>query len=119
MSIYTKAFWKDAGERSFWTFIQVFGATLGTYVAAGNGLFDMPWGHIVSIVGAATLFAVLKAMAANRVNPETGASTGTSVPRGSVAAVENVKVEGDYTAEEAAPYPEGTPVDVIPDLDRH
>ena len=114
MSIYTKDFWRDLGERVVATFGQVGAGALVAAVGAGQGLFDLDWQAAVSIVGIAVLLAIFKGLAAVRVNPDTGASFGTAVPKARVAAVEEDHV-GEYVAEEASPYPTGTPVDVLPE----
>lgn len=119
MKAYNKDFWRDLGERTLATFGQVAAAFLAAAIADGQGLLEVNWTTAISVISIATLLAFFKGIGAAKVNPETGASLGTAIPRGHVAAVENVNVAGDYTAEEAAPYPEGTPVDVVPDMDRH
>ena len=117
MSIYTSDFWRDLGERVVSTFGQVGAGVLVAAVAAGQGLFDLDWKAGVSVIGIAVLLAVFKGLAAVNLNPDSGASLGTAVPKGHVAAVEAIENEGEYIAEEASPYPEGTPVDVIPEGD--
>lgn len=120
-SIYTKDFWRDAGERAISTFGQTAAAFLAAAIAAvlaGTAIFDFDWETAIFVVIAATLGSVLKALAAVSNNPETGASFGTTIPKGAVAAVEE-GLTGQFVAEEAAPYAEGTPVEVIPDPDQH
>ena len=100
--------------------IATFAETLGAILAAGGfGLLDADWVGALSAAAMATLLAVLKAFAALGVGGETGASFGTAIPKGAVAAVETNAFGGKYEAEEAAPYREGTPVDVVPDADAH
>jgi len=120
MSIYTKDFWRDLGERSVSTFGQVAATFLAAAIAdalAGGNILEYDWTLAVFVIAGSTLLAVLKGLGAAKANPETGASLGTAIPKGHVAAVERVDVEGAYEAEEAAPYEEGTPVDVVPDFD--
>lgn len=112
MSIYTKAFWKDAGERAVWTFAQTLGALLTVVVVEGGGLGAVDWQTVLSTAALAAIYAIVKALGVGRANPETGASTGTTIPRADVAAVETDQA-GEYSAEEASPFPEGTPVDVV------
>ena len=114
MSIYTKGFWMDAGERALWTFAQSLGAILTVDVVAGAGFFEVNWASALSVSLLATVYALIKALGLGAASPESGASLGTSVPKGSVAAIED-EYEGQYKADEAAPYAEGTPVDVIPE----
>ena len=115
MTIFTRGFYKDLAERAIATFAQAFAAIL---IAGGTGLIDADWIGSLSAAGMATLLAVLKAFAAAGLGDgETGASFGTSIPKASVAAVETAADTGRYEAEQAAPYAEGTPVDVIPDVD--
>lgn len=114
--MYTTGFYKDMLERTISTFAQAFIAYAGTGVV---GVLEFDWATAFSLAAMAAVLAVFKAFAFGAANPETGASVGTAVPRGTVAAVEEPKVEGSYVAEEAAPYSEGTPVDVVPDADRN
>lgn len=118
MSIYTAGFWKDAGERAVWTFAQSLGALLTVDVLAGAGFFEVDWTAALSVALLATVYALIKALGAGAARPETGASTGTAIPKAEVAAVE-VEREGEYVAEEASPFPTGTPVDVISDAQPH
>lgn len=120
-SIYTKAFWQDLFERSISTFGQVAAGFLAAAIAAvvaGTPILEFDWTTAVFVILASTLGAVLKGIAAVRANPESGASFGTAIPKGQVAAVEDVEIPGQFVAEEAAPYAEGTPVEVVPDADQ-
>ena len=114
--MYTAGFYKDMLERTVSTFAQAFIAYAGT---GAVGVFEFDWLAAFSIAAMAAVLAIFKAFAVGAANPETGASLGTAVPRGSVAAVEEANVEGSYVADEAAPYAEGTPVAVVPDSDRN
>lgn len=112
--IFTQEFWKDMVERVIATFAQALGAIL---IGAGTGLLDTDWVGAASVAGMAALLAVLKSLGAFASNHETGASFGTAIPKGNVAAVESKDVAGKYEAEEASALPEGTPVDVVPEED--
>lgn len=109
IAIFTKGFYKDLAERAIATFAETLGAILA---AGGFGLLDADWLGAISAAGMATLLAILKAFAAAGLNSETGASFGTAIPKSVVAAVET-DYNGQYEAEEAAPFEEGTPVDVV------
>lgn len=98
-------------ERAIATFAQALGAILA---AGGFGLIDADWIGAISAAGMATLLAVLKSFAAAGLNSETGASFGTAIPKPAVAAVET-DYDGQYEAEEASPFEEGTPVDIVPE----
>lgn len=116
--MYTVGFWKDLGERTVATFAQALVAIFTVLAVEGGGLLDVDWVLAFSVSGLAALLAVLKGLAASAGgNVETGASFGTAIPKGSVAAVETEHA-GAYHAEEAAPYPDGTPVDVTLDHDQ-
>lgn len=99
-------------ERTVATAAQAALAYLST-VATGQ-FTDVDFTSLASLVGFAALFAVIKAFGAGAMNNTTGASFGTAVPKDTVAAVE-AEMEGEYAAEAAAPYDEGTPVDVVPE----
>lgn len=118
MSMFTKGFWQDAAERAAWTFAQTLGALLTVDVVAGAGFFEVDWRAALSVALLAMVYAVVKAVGAGASKPDTGASTGTAIPRQSVAAVE-ADHEGMYEAEEASPYADGTPVDVVPEHNDH
>ena len=64
MSIWTKAFWKDAAERVVATAAQVAVAMLS---ADGMGVLDVAWTQTGSVVALAALLAFFKALAASRV----------------------------------------------------
>lgn len=117
MSIYTKDFWRDLSERVVSTFGQVAGGVLAAAlaaVAAGANFADYDWSTGLFIIVITTVLAFLKGLGASAANPDTGASFGTAIPKGQVAAAESpANAQGEYVAEEASPYPEGTPVDVV------
>lgn len=119
-SIYTSGFWKDLGERSVSTFAQVAGGFVAAAIASsleGQSFLEFDWTTAAFVILASTLLAVLKGVGAVNVSPDSGASLGTAVPKERVAAVEQGHT-GQYVAEEAAPYAEGTPVEVVPDFDQ-
>lgn len=114
IKIFTQGFYKDLFERTISTFAQVLGAVL---LADGTGILEVDWVSALSVSAMAALLAVLKGFAASAANSETGASFGTAFPKTAVAAIETKNGEGHYTAEVAAPYAEGTPVDIVADQD--
>lgn len=74
-TLYTKLFWKDAGERAAWTFAQVVVSIVGLFVPAVSlsstsdlqagvlfTLTTLPWVLLAGLGGAA--FSVLKSMVA-------------------------------------------------------
>ena len=65
MSIYTRAsFWTGLVERSISTFAQVLVGAIGVAIANGAGIVDINWKSAASVAAAATVLAVLKAIAA-------------------------------------------------------
>lgn len=77
-AIFTAGFWKDTTDRTIRTAAQ---AALGLLGADGLGWVDVDFGQVASVSGLAALAAVLFCVAAGTASPETGASTGTTVPR--------------------------------------
>jgi len=65
MTIFTRAFWRYAGERAIKTFAQVLLAslTVGDAVPMA-GIEEMPWLAALSIAAAATLISVLTSITA-------------------------------------------------------
>lgn len=116
IKIFTTGFYKDLFERTVFTFAQALGAVL---LVGGDSLVGVDWTNALAVAGMAALLAVLKGFAAGAAGTETGASFGTTVPKPTVAAVEDQENAGQYTAEEASPLPEGTPVDVVPEENQH
>ena len=82
-SIFRRAFWADALDRTVRTFAQALAAFLVANVA---GLIGTDWGQALSVSGLAALVALLTSIAFGAVDPETGASSGTTVPRDDVPA---------------------------------
>lgn len=109
--MFTKDFWIDLTERSIATFAQTLAALL---IAAGTGILDTEWQSVLSVALMAGLLAVLKAIGANAYDEKTGGSMGTTIPKGTVAAVEEAKSPSGYVAEEASTIDEGEPVEVEP-----
>lgn len=81
MTMWSRGFWADLGERALSTFAQSLVASL-LLIGAGtqSGLVDVDWVQALSIAGAATLLSVLKGIGANYVEPKTGASLNTGSP---------------------------------------
>lgn len=74
MNLYaSKSFWSGLLERSIATFAQVIVGVIGVAIADGAGIVDIDWKSAVSVAGAATVLAVLKAFA-------TPAETDRAVP---------------------------------------
>jgi hypothetical protein len=71
VAVWTKYFWKDAAERAVATAAQSAVAVLG---ADGLNLFDVNALDVLSVAGLAGLLAVLKAIAASRLNDPQSAS---------------------------------------------
>ena len=74
MTIFTKAFWRDALERALWTFAQVFVSIAGVFIPAivitnqetletgvSLALQVLPWIALASLGGA--LFSIIKTIA--------------------------------------------------------
>lgn len=129
MKIWTKAFWKDAVERIGSTAFQVVGGAL--IAAAGFGVLD-DWSFWKPVLWTLVL-ALVKVLAAGFINPNTGASLGTTNPTDIVKAVvtqkdivldgdrmgpgmpdEVVAKAGDTVAGPAAIQDNNTPVEVVP-----
>jgi hypothetical protein len=94
VKIWTKAFWKDAVERIGSTAFQVVGGAI--IAAAGFGVLD-DWSFWKPVLWTLVL-ALAKVLAAGFINPNTGASFGTTNPAGIVKAIETQKdivLEGD------------------------
>jgi len=94
MKIWTKAFWKDAGERVSSTFVQVVGGAI--IAAAGFGSLD-EWSFWEPLLWA-TVIATAKVLVAGVLNPNTGASLGTTNPADIVKALvtqKDIKTDGD------------------------
>jgi hypothetical protein len=69
-SKWSKAFWRDLGERVASTFIASF---IPVYVAAAN-VAHLDWVNAVEISGTAAGLSLLKGLAANLASPESGPS---------------------------------------------
>lgn len=63
MSIWTKAFWKDVSERAFFTAVE---ATIALLSVDEFTPAEFDFAHGASVVGVATVLAVLKGILANR-----------------------------------------------------
>jgi hypothetical protein len=107
--MFSTGFWVDALERAVATFAQALIALLG---ANALGFEQVDWLAALSVAGMAALLSLLKSVVATVADSETGASLGTAIPRSAVAATEEYHTHGAYEAGQAAPYSEGTPVDV-------
>ena len=77
-SIFQRGFWADALDRTIRTFAQALAAFLVADVA---GLIGTDWAQALSVSGLAALVALLTSVAFGAVDPDTGASSGTTVPR--------------------------------------
>lgn len=111
MERFNKGFFSDLAERTIATFAQALIAVLS---GMGFGLLEVDWLAAFSVAGFAALLAILKGFAGDLASAESGASWGTTVPKGQVAATEDADIEGKYESSVAGPVDVGTPVDVIP-----
>lgn len=130
MSIWSKAFWKDAAERVVATFLAVL---VGVFASDGFNVSSLGswkfWAPILITTG----ITVIKALGFGAASPNTGASAGTTIPGGLVQAYTTVtkKTLGNYNggtvmahpgdtvagpaaAESSADVAEGDPVYVKP-----
>ena len=83
--MFTREFWKDAAERSLWTFIQAFGG----FLFASQVLDESNWQSVLVGALVAGGLAVVKALAATKFGnkesaalPETKPPTVRAVPKG-------------------------------------
>ena len=107
--MFSSGFWVDALERAIMTFAQALLATLGVNAV---GIHEVEWLSALSVAALAAVLSLLKSLVATSVDSETGASLGTAIPKQVVAATEEQHTVGAYESGPAAPYDEGTPVDV-------
>ncbi len=91
MSIWTRDFWKAAGERAIKTFAQAEAALL---VADGTGILNTDWTSSLSAAGMAAVISLLTSVASDAVTAGDGPSLNN-------AEVLPVKVDPDR-----APYEE-------------
>lgn len=61
----TRTFWKDTGERAFWTFIGAFLVAAG--YTSGMRLEDIDWVASADIALAATIFSSLKSVVVGKL----------------------------------------------------
>jgi hypothetical protein len=84
--LWSKAFWKDAVERTVSAVAQslllfLTGDTLGNVLPGVNISVDFSdWSTWLTIIGGAALIQMLKNLVAATANPNSGASFGASVP---------------------------------------
>lgn len=112
--MWSKAFWKDVADRVLSTFVAVVvGVIVSTDGFKASSLGDWKFWTPVLITTAVT---VAKALGLGIVNPNTGASFGTTVPGGLVAAQTDASGShpGDTIAGAATDIPDGTPVELSP-----
>lgn len=126
--MWTKAFWKDAAERVFFTFVAVL---VGVFSAEGFSTDSLDnwsfWAPILITTGV----TVVKALGFGAISPNTGASAGTAVPGEIVSAYTTLTTQqtkardgyggglvtvhpGDTVAGPAAAVQDGKPVQVSP-----
>lgn len=75
--MFTKKFWRLAGERAIKSFAQSLAALLG---ASGLGLLDAPWLTLMSLAGMAGLLSVLTSLASTQVGPADDPSAVSPLP---------------------------------------
>jgi hypothetical protein len=107
--IWTKGFWKDAGERVFSTFLAVL---LGLLLTDGFDWSSLQHWAFWAPVLTTTLVTLVKVLAAVVTNPTTGGSFGTSVPADGVLAIQDTK--NSVVAGPGSPQEDGTPMQVTP-----
>lgn len=129
MSIWSKAFWKDAAERVIATFIAVL---VGVFASDGFDVSSLSSWKFWAPILITTAITVVKALGFGAVSPNTGASAGTTIPGGLVQAYTTTTkkqvdgyggvvlahpgdtVAGPGAAESMADVVEGDPVYVKP-----
>lgn len=77
-TIFTAAFWRDAGERTVRTFAEAAAAFLA---ANATGLLETDLAQALSVSGLAALVALLLCIASGTAAPTSGASMGTTTPK--------------------------------------
>lgn len=134
MKIWTKAFWKDAVERVGSTTVQVIGGAFLALAFSATRDFHVlgHWSFWEPLLWAIAI-ALVKVVMAGAINPNTGASLGTTNPADIVKAIEtqkNIVLDGDKmgpgmpdevvalagttVAGKAAVQDTNTPVEVLP-----
>jgi hypothetical protein len=103
--MYTKAFWKDTGERVLATFLQ---ALLAVMLVDGFDIYAVDWKGILSTAGLAAGIALVKSVLSVLV-VGTPSMTRSAIPSGDVAAT---LADGRFLAGPASPIPTNTPVAV-------
>jgi hypothetical protein len=121
-SVYaSKSFWQGTLERTISTVAQSAIASLSVDAVISGGLSAVHWGAVASVAGLAGLLTVLKALAAGQVTQTGPGFSDAEVMADKVVATESrsgVVIAGKalVTDEAGEDIPEGTPVDVTPNL---
>ncbi|QIK63188.1 holin [Leucobacter viscericola] len=69
--MFTKLFWKDAGERAVKTFAQ---AAVALLTAGATGLLGIDWPQLLSVAGLAALVSILTSVGSDSVGDRGTAS---------------------------------------------
>jgi hypothetical protein len=116
MASWSGSFWKDTAERVIATTGEV--ALAFVPVDLANVGPELKIEHIAAVVGLTALASLLKCIVANAKNSNTGASFGTTVPAGDVAAHVGQDPDTDdqtlVAGRALRGVKDGTPVDVAP-----
>jgi hypothetical protein len=109
MSIFEGSFWKAAFERAVKSFSQ------GLLVSGvgGVGILDLDWIAAISLAAAYAVASLLTSVGTGLAQDGNISWTRQETLASKVAADKGEL--GNYESGPAAPYPEGTPVDVVPD----